>query len=403
MNDLFQSAEAAVTAGQQLSIELLGGEGAIYLHAATLARSMLFGDAAEALAREWADLRDPSEAERFVAMGLREQTNRIVLGHAVDALSQAGFHDFRFVVMALDQHARNAGADDFVRTEAAAGIVRIALRENRWRPTATALLVALEELRDESALAEVARLAAVTWEQFRDDEMIALLERHAGNAQAAYERGVIGVALALESDSFDTVPDRMRQAQRWLRRSTEHDEDRRDAKMYLLIAEALEAIASAHSAPPELCDALRVEAVARYRWDEPRAGADWLLPPHEAELQWIPVIDQIVSLSGRLTQPSWLEASTVLGDTVKAYLAVRSIRPGLPGVELVLRPAIEAAFVRERGLLAHLENWIDRSDGVDFAPSDLERLRGNIAARRANTEGKAPGTTSNGRPPSQIF
>lgn len=388
MNEVHRLVEAAAAAGESIALDALGGEEAIYGDGDMLARSAVFGDVAEILAREWTRLRNPSHAEQFVALGLREQADRLVLGHAVDAIAQAPLENVRAIVMALDEHARNRGANDFVRTEAAAGVVRIALREHQWRATASALLVVLEEIQDQSALAEVARLAALTWEHFRDSEMILLLERHADNAQAAYERGVIGVALALESDAFENVPLRMQEAQRWLRRSTEGDEDRRDARMYLLLAEALEAISSAKPTPPDLGTALREQAVMRYRWDAPRAGAEWLFPPHEAELQWIPLVDQIIHASQHLTEPSWLEASLVLGETVKTYLATRAIRPGLAGVERVLQPAIETAFIRERGLLAHLEAWIDSGGASDFATHDINRLKKNIEARRSRESGK---------------
>ena len=230
--------------------------------------------------------------------------------------------------------------------------------------------------------------------------MLALLERHARNAQAAYERGVIGLALALEADSLEAIAFRIHDATTWLQRSVHHDEERRDTRVYLLLARALEAISLIQPAPRRLAEDLRDEAVARYHWDEPRPGAEWLLPPHEAELQWIPVVDQLVRVSERLAEPSWFDAAAVLGEVVKTYMAVRSIRPGLHGVERVMRPAIEAAFVRERGLLAHLHQWLERGGGEDLDPEDLRRLRENIEQRRVS-EGKAPGTPPTGRPSSR--
>jgi hypothetical protein len=391
---------AAVEAGEPLDLRSLGGEEAIYADAAALAVSVVFGDVTEILAREWRELIRPEQAEHFITVGLRENADRLVLGHAVEALAQAPLPELRAVVMALDYHARDTRESEVVRLEAASGVVRFALAEPRWRSTASAVLVTLEDVQDETALDQLARLAAVGWEQFRDNEMLRLLERHEQNAQAAYERGVIGLALALEEDSLESIALRIHEATTWLKRSVRYDEERRDTRVYLLLARALEAISLVQPAPRQIAAELRDEAVARYHWDEPRPGAEWLLPPHEAELQWIPVVDQLVRVSERLVEPSWFDAASVLSEVVKTYIAVRSIRPGLHGVERVMRPAIEAAFVRERGLLAHLHQWIERGGAEGLDTEDVRRLRENIELRRI-AEGKAPGTPPTGRPSSR--
>jgi len=397
--DIWAVVRAAVAAGEPIALRHLGGEEAVYADASVLATSVVFGDMTEILAREWSELRHPDEAERFIATGLRQNADRLVLGHAVEALAQTPLPELRAVVMALDRHARDTGATEFVRLEAAAGLVRFALYEPRWRSTASATLLTLEDVHDDAALDQLARLAAVGWEHFRDEEMLALLERHAENAQAAYERGVIGLARALEGESLEAIASGIQDAARWLQLSVVRDDERRDVRVYLLLARALECISLVRPAPRQIAEELRNEAAARYRWDEPRPGAEWLLPPREAELEWIPLVDQLVRVSERLVEPSWLDAAAVLGEVVKTYVAVRAIRPGLAGVERVMRPAIEAAFVRERGLLAHLHQWLERGGGEDLDPQDLRRLQENIERRRA-AEGKGSGTPPTGRPSS---
>jgi hypothetical protein len=79
-------------------------------------------------------------------------------------------------------------------------------------------------------------------------------------------------------------------------------------------------------------------------------------------------VDRIARVSAEFRRPSWLDASAVLLDVVKLYSSERSVRPGLAGVERAIPPAIKAAFARERGLVAHLHDWLD-GPGRDFIAS----------------------------------
>ncbi len=151
MNEVFRKIKAATIAGESVDLVGVGGEDAIYDDAEDLARSAVFGDIAEILVRDWPHLRKPETAESFVATGLREQPDRIVLGHAIDVIAQAPWGSLRAIVLALDEHARNRNAAEFVRTEAAAGVLRLALRERQWKAMASSLLIVLEELQDQSA------------------------------------------------------------------------------------------------------------------------------------------------------------------------------------------------------------------------------------------------------------
>jgi hypothetical protein len=386
---------AAIGDGEPLTLPDLGGEEAVYSAAAQLSRTTVFGDIVELLCARWPELAQPEKAQDFIVLGFTENQDYLVVSHAADAVAVAPIAEVRPFVMALERRARDGSSSEGLRLTAATAVIRFAIREERWRATASATLVALEDVTDEYAIDQLSHLAAVGWEYFRDREMLSLLERHQASPQALYERGVVALALALEQDTLDGISLGIREAKRWLQRSVDLEEDRRDAQMYLHLTEVLDAVARAEPAPKEVAGRLREEVIAHFRWDEPRPGAEWLLPSHEAELQWIPLIDQLVRVSERLTEPSWLDAATVLGEVMKMYLAVRSIRPGMPGIERVVRPAIEAAFVREAGLLAHLDQWLGRDGIGTFEHTDAERLRQNIDARRAS--GKSRGATANGR------
>lgn len=212
---------------------------------------------------------------------------------------------------------------------------------------------------------------------------------------------MLGISLALEGTELGDIARGLGEASQWLRRACEADEDPRDARVYLLLTEVLLSILSAEPARAGIADELRAEATMRYLWANERRNSDWLLPPPEAELEWVPLVDRIARVSAEIGRPSWLDASAVLLDVVKLYSAERSVRPGLPGIERAVRPAIEAGFVRERGLIAHLDDWLDGPGRESLSVGDASTLRANIDAFvQRESEGNADGTASTGAKPS---
>jgi hypothetical protein len=113
-------------------------------------------------------------------------------------------------------------------------------------------------------------------------------------------------------------------------------------------------------------------------WDAPAAGQEWLLPPREAELEWIPVVDEILRTSLHFAQASWLDASRVLDTVLRLYLSDRAVRPGSGAISNFIQPWIETGFVRERGLLAHLDQWLDYAGSQQIDRTAAQTLRSNI-------------------------
>lgn len=395
MTPLEQAAQSAILVGDDVTLALLGGELAVYAEQDSLVRSRVLPDVIEALLVEWAGLREPVTAETFIAKALRENRDRLTLGHLIECLATNPLADMRSAVLGLDATARDTRAPDLVRTEAASGVVRFAMSEPRWRSSASALIVALEDLHDELAVGEISRLAALVWEQFRDDEMIALLERLAAHPRGAYERGMVGLGAALDLDSLAEIADGLDSAYHWLERALALDNTMNDARMYALIADLLRSLARALPVSSDLARELRGLAISQYQFGGPSPGAEWFMSPADSELEWIPIVEALATLSSRLTEPSWWDASAVLGDVARAYASTRSVRPGANGVERVVQPAIEAAFARERGLLAHFEQWLSRGAADDLPPSEVDRLRRNISERVADS-GKPRGTPEAG-------
>lgn len=397
----------AIASGEAVGLRDIGGEAAVVGLAAALARSPLFGDVVDAMVREWEALADKERALAFFSDGVRTNGRHGALCHALDALARVPASELRPVVRALDLRVRDASTPPLLKAEAATALLRFALGDASWRSVAVASVQALEDVDDDHAGPMVCRLASLAYEQFGDRECVRLLERLSeapGTApQAAFERGLVEIGATLGRHDLAAVSSGLREAHAWFEKACRMAEDRRDARTYLLLIELLVPVAEGRRIEDRTAaERLREEVAVHVMWDSPAPGAGWLHPRREAVLEWIPLADGLVKISDRLSEASWLDAGRVLSDVVEVYSATRSVQPF---AERVVRPAIEAAFVRERGLLAHLDQWLDFAGKERLDASDARLLRRNIRDRAEEEPGKARralrrgGRTSSDRSP----
>jgi hypothetical protein len=381
MTEIEQAVLSASREGRTPSLIELGGENAVLL-APEIATSGFFGDVVDALVSDWTNLSDQKAVEDLIADGLKSNRDRLVISHAVEVLAASNL-DFRPFVFALDALARDADAHAILRTEAAAGLMRFALCNRRWKSSAISALFAIEPEQDILAGEMFCRLAAIAFEHFSDGDVLELLteyaEREPSSAQAAYELGLVEIGRALTLNSLSDIADGFDVAKAWLAKSLNANVERRDTKMYLLLVQILIPLAREQRSPSaELAGELREVALVRQMWDAPAPGQEWLLPPREAELEWIPVVDEIVRTSQHLAQASWLDASRVLDTVLRLYSFDRAVQPGSGSVANLVRPWIEAGFVRERGLLSHLDQWLDYAGSQQIDRTEALTLRSNI-------------------------
>ena len=361
MTNVEQFIRSRIEAGEPFKLADIG-ESALLTCAHELATSKVFGDAIEALAADWLDLDDLVGVLQFVVDGLRRNPDWHTLAHAIEALAMAPPPNLRPIVLALDQRSRDGASAVVARVEAAAGIMRFALLDSQWAHLGSAALATLEDVEDQWAGPMLCRLASLAYEQFGHDSSVFLLERLAARertaAEAAYERGVLHISFALARDSLIEVAADLRIAGDWLRRAEAAEEDRRDARVYRLLVDALIPLTAAGEAPStELAEALREVALTRAMWDTPRAGGTWLLPPPEADLEWVPLVDDLVRVAAASCRPGALDTGAVLADVIRVYKKTRSVRTRLGGVERVIAPEIGGAFVHQQATLGEVGRW----------------------------------------------
>src|SRR5260370_11923361 len=209
MTGIEQAVLQASAEGRTPSLIELGGEEAVLL-APDIAESGFFGDVVDALVSDWTNLSDQPAVETFIADGLKSNRDRLVVSHTVAVLI-ASTLDLKPFVFALDTRVRDMRAHPILRAEAAAGLMRFALSNRRWKSSAISALYAVEPGADILAGEMLCRLAAIAFEQFKDGDVLDRLTEYAkrepSSAQAAYELGLVEIGRALTLGSLSEIAD----------------------------------------------------------------------------------------------------------------------------------------------------------------------------------------------------
>ncbi|WP_054785487.1 hypothetical protein [Pseudovibrio denitrificans] len=196
-----------------------------------------------------------------------------------------------------------------MQAEASAGILRFALADGQWSTVACAALQAYEPGRDPLADPLYCRLLSAAHDFLGFAEAAALLEAYAklgtSAPQAKFERGLVEVSLALSETSSDEVEARLEEAERWLAAAVNADEERRDTKTYhLLIKSILSVRKSERDVVGDLFDELKTETLVSDLWDRPAPGMEWLMSPSYTRSAWVPVVESLGLIAGKLDEPS---------------------------------------------------------------------------------------------------
>lgn len=396
MSPVELAVNAALSRGGTLDIADVGGEDAILRERDDLVRSRIFGSIVDVLGHSATQLARSIELDSMIAEGIAVNIHRLAVLQAIDAITQYARLQSRTIVLALDDRARDVRSDPIFRADAANGIVRLALCDGRWRGFASAVLQRLEQLEDPLAAPMISRLAAAAWDHFRDPFIVTLLERESDNhyaaAQASFERGMIGFVQALEESDLVSIARGLQVARRWLNRAC-RIENRPDARAYSALSHALSRVAIGAEIAKDSVRVLRETFLERAMFHSAAPGAEWLFPPEGAEMQFVPLVDNLAIWSTGLRDPAGRDIPYLLFGAAKAYCVTRSVRPC--GLELgnVVRPAIEARFLESEALLFNLETWLERDADGQLEGDQIARLRSSVQdeRKRRTDRGKGDG------------
>lgn len=228
-----------------------------------------------------------------------------------------------------------------------------------------------------------AKLAGVAFSTWQEPDLINALNElrkiDGAEGEAAFELALANLSKALDAGSIEEINQYLEVARVHLRDAQAADEDRADAAAYTA---AIDIIRGFHtSAEPAFMNE-RMEALARAVQDralvlDKQYLPDWLLPRADREIQWVRLIRSVQQACKDLTRPSWLKAGAVIENLLEVFDADRTFGTR-GGLGQLLRPKIEASFVRERGQLAHLDELLDEPDWEPKHKNTARALRARI-------------------------
>jgi len=262
--------------------------------------------------------------------------------------------------------------------------LRLALGEVVQKHRILSVLVEIQADENGLFVEHAAKIIGAAFHAWRELDLLPVLDRLRrspdASGEATFEYGNALLSVALDGDNEQEVMSGLEIAQSLFEEVGRIDPDRFDACLYAAVINV--ALSFAHSVGEAdlklAADAVKAAAADRTFLLSAGRLPDWLAPRWDRDVQWLEFVDSIPRLAADLERPSWLRACDVLDRLLKVYDADRTIMDAA-GFGAVIRPRIEATFVRERGLLAHLD---DRLRDEVFVGEDREAavaLRKRIA------------------------
>ena len=242
----------------------------------------------------------------------------------------------------------------------------------------------------------IAKIGGAAFHAWGDDELLTMLHRLLDNeeaeGEAAFELGLAHLARALDGEDMATIHARLGTARLLFERACEADDDRSDARAYRSAIDLVLGFAANRSAADMQETLADLVAAARDRAAVLRTGcvAPWLAPRQDVDLEWFELARTAQRASDDLARPSWINAATTMDRILAVYDASCTIAHG-DGLRSVLRPRVEASFLRERGLAAHLDDLLSEGQWPDAERTIAQNLRTRLdeAYRAGAGPGKA--------------
>jgi hypothetical protein len=229
-----------------------------------------------------------------------------------------------------------------------------------------------------------AKIVGVAFTQWGGEDLVASLKRlvASAEAEATYELGHVMLAGALQQDSLAEILGWLETAKVYFHQAMIAGEERADAAAYVAVIDLVRGF-SADLSAAELkipLDRLGASMAARRSLLQVGSVPAWLAPRIDREIAWVDLARGVQKAAQDLSRPSWLNAAATMEHLLTVYDAERTIS-GSPGLATMLRPRIEAAFVREQGLAAHLDDLLADPESCSIDVVTAGSLRTQIHRR----------------------
>ncbi len=224
-----------------------------------------------------------------------------------------------------------------------------------------------------------------------------LTQLDVSDSDAVYELGCDRLRIALSDSDLAQVTQHLADARRDLVASTA-DEARSDADCLVAACDAVLAFsrhdaAGVADAAARLTRALEQLTAWQLRTHQPA----WTRPRNSALLGWNQLLLLLDSAAGTLADTVWMTPWNALDAVLSAYSSIRTVQPlgqdTDTGVALLVKPAVEDAFLREQSFLRILERAVEqpehRAVNTPFDQPTAEILLNRVCARQPRTSGTA--------------
>lgn len=391
--------EARLNSGTAFTIAQLGGVAAIAAEAEALVKAPYL-DVLVSLASS-ADTQDESILDALVLRGFQEGCNALPFRDAANAVVDSDALRMRIgkqlqPVLAQRVNERQSVADGLVAAYALEMLFRLALSGAISKYQTLGIMTELGSEKSGLFAEHAAKLTGAAFHIWGEQDLLRALDRLLTNedaeGEAAFELGLAYLAQALEGDSLTEILEGLEAARVFFLQARRADEDRADAVAYCSSIDLIRGFATG-AAPEALrvpLDVLMAAVADRTRLLQMGIFPSWLKPRQDRDIQWAKFLRTVECLAKDLERPSWLNAWAVMDQLLDVYDADRTICAGA-GLHVLLRPRIEAAFARERGLLSHLDDllcepgWLEEHGEISRAL----RVRIDELMKGAKVSGKS--------------
>lgn len=388
-----------------MSLAELGGEAAVLAQASDLICSPLFAEVARALVAAHAEAETPQVIEALLLDGVRHLDDEIAFRGTVNAVITAADIVGRLKTElsdALIDRAKARKTPPDIRIEATEAAFRIAVPLTDPPFDLLGLFERLRPGEDPRVLRRAPALIGLAFDHWRHERLIGFLENLTTDPQCAaeahYELGMARLSRALAETEIAAAIFGVRTAQADFAAAAASSSDAIEAVAYDAALSLLLDFVDVKPATDLRDHFARLEdaVLTKEVWLHGTRPRRWLRRRQDVQLQWVMLGQSLIEAAEQLDQPSWWHIIDTLHGIFTVYIASRSYDlGGGPGLDGLLQPRIEAAFLRQAGLLKHLDDYLAEAEDDVFwrdTGTDLRRQIALIARTGgAPPPGKPPG------------
>ena len=370
------------------TLEELGGVDAVLEERATIVSGQFLDVLIESIAGE--SVQNQSLLLELVAEGFLKADQPAVFRDAANALlADPELRNLARpnLVEVLKQRveARQPGKDALTAAYALEALFRYGLEDHRTKLRTLLLFDDLQSDEDGLFAQHAVRIVGVAYHHWGEDELRKVLVRLQANDEAAdeaaFELAMVAFANALNAKEMAEIESGISDARSLFMSVLRRDANRLDAAVHVGVIDIV--LSFSIGKDDQLSERIdKLGHLLAVRHDQLGIGhtPDWLTPRVDREAEWWSLLRLLKSIDSDINRESWRDAGRVLEQVLAIYDAEQTVAIG-GALHALFAPRIEAAFVRRKGLAAHLHDFLDDEEWSPAERPVAEALRNRVAQR----------------------